>query len=159
MALDGRNAFSYKLDASDIRMIEHNANSKGRVNYMQELLAEIDLPNYRYLQTIHFGYKYNMAALVYLGYDKKLLQKVHEANLEYEVTNPPIIYDKTKSKPVKLKRTKGEGKRACATPVRKGDSDIVRLIKIEDNTSLNVSRETAVALFNQFNGKYRIEEL
>lgn len=159
MALDGRNAFSYKLDASDIRMIEHNANSKGRVNYMQELLAEIDLPNYRYLQTIHFGYKYNMAALVYLGYDKKLLQKVHEANLEYEVTNPPIIYDKTKSKPVKLKRTKGESKRACATPVRKGDSDIVRLIKIEDNTSLNVSRETAVALFNQFNGKYRIEEL
>lgn len=159
MALDGRNAFSYKLDASDIRMIEYNANSKGRVNYMQELLAEIDLPNYRYLQTIHFGYKYNMAALVYLGYDKKLLQKVHEANLEYEVTNPPIIYDKTKSKPVKLKRTKGEGKRACATPVRKGDSDIVRLIKIEDNTALNVSRETAVALFNQFNGKYRIEEL
>lgn len=159
MALDGRNAFSYKLDASDIRMIEYNANSKGRVNYMQELLAEIDLPNYRYLQTIHFGYKYNMAALVYLGYDKKLLQKIHEANLEYEVTNPPIIYDKTKSKPVKLKRTKGEGKRACATPVRKGDSDIVRLIKIEDNTALNVSRETAVALFNQFNGKYRIEEL
>lgn len=159
MTLDGRNAFSYKLDASDIRMIEYNANSKGRVNYMQELLAEIDLPNYRYLQTIHFGYKYNMAALVYLGYDKKLLQKVHEANLEYEVTNPPIIYDKTKSKPVKLKRTKGESKRACATPVRKGDSDIVRLIKIEDNTALNVSRETAVALFNQFNGKYRIEEL
>lgn len=100
-----------------------------------------------------------MAALVYLGYDKKLLQKVHEANLEYEVTNPPIIYDKTKPKPVKLKRTKGEGKRSCATPVRKGDSDIVRLIKIEDNTALNVSRETAVALFNQFNGKYRIEEL
>lgn len=159
MALDGRNVFSYKLDASDIRMIEHNANSKGRVNYMQELLSEIDLPNYRYLQTIHFGYKYNMAALVYLGYDKKLLQKIHEANLEYEVTNPPIIYDKTKSKPVKLKRTKGEGKRACTTPVRKGDSDIVRLIKIEDNTTLNVSRETAVALFNQFNGKYRIEEL
>lgn len=159
MALDDRNAFSYKLDTSDIRMIEYNANSKGRVNYMQELLAEIDLPNYRYLQTIHFGYKYNMAALVYLGYDKKLLQKIHEANLEYEVTNPPIIYDKTKSKPVKLKRTKGEGKRACATPVRKGDSDIVRLIKIEDNTALNVSRETAVALFNQFNGKYRIEEL
>lgn len=159
MALDGRNAFSYKLDASDIRMIEYNANSKGKINYMQELLAEIDLPNYRYLQTIHFGYKYNMAALVYLGYDKKLLQKIHEANLEYEVTNPPIIYDKTKSKPVKLKRTKGEGKRACATPVRKGDSDIVRLIKIEDNTALNVSRETAVALFNQFNGKYRIEEL
>jgi hypothetical protein len=159
MALDGRNAFSYKLDASDIRMIEYNANNKGKINYMQELLAEIDLPNYRYLQTIHFRYKYNMAALVYLGYDKKLLQKVHEANLEYEVTNPPIIYDKTKSKPVKLKRTKGEGKRACATPVRKGDSDIVRLIKIEDNTALNVSRETAVALFNQFNGKYRIEEL
>lgn len=159
MALDGRNAFSYKLDASDIRMIEYNANSKGRVNYMQELLAEIDLPNYRYLQTIHFGYKYNMAALVYLGYDKKLLQKVHEANLEYEVTNPPIIYDKSKPKPVKLKRTKGEGKRSCATPVRKGDSDIVRLIKIEDNTALNVSRETAIALFNQFNGKYRIEEL
>lgn len=159
MALDGRNAFSYKLDASDIRMIEYNANSKGRVNYMQELLAEINLPNYHYLQTIHFGYKYNIAALVYLGYDKKLLQKIHEANLEYEVTNPPIIYDKTKSKPVKLKRTKGESKRACATPVRKGDSDIVRLIKIEDNTALNVSRETAVALFNQFNGKYRIEEL
>ena len=134
MALDGRNAFSYKLDASDIRMIEYNANNKGKINYMQELLAEIDLPNYRYLQTIHFGYKYNMAALVYLGYDKKLLQKVHEANLEYEVTNPPIIYDK-------------------------GDSDIVRLIKIEDNTALKVSRETAVALFNQFNGKYRIEEL
>lgn len=159
MALDGRNAFSYKLDASDIRMIEYNANNKGKINYMQELLAEIDLPNYRYLQTIHFGYKYNMAALVYLGYDKKLLQKVHEANLEYEVTNSPIIYDKTKPKPVKLKRTKGESKRACATPVRKGDSDIVRLIKIEDNTALNVSRETAVALFNQFNGKYRIEEL
>lgn len=159
MTLDGRNAFSYKLDASDIRMIEYNANNKGKINYMQELLAEIDLPNYRYLQTIHFGYKYNMAALVYLGYDKKLLQKVHEANLEYEITNPPIIYDKIKPKPVKLKRTKGEGKRACTTPVRKGDSDIVRLIKIEDNTALNVSRETAVALFNQFNGKYRIEEL
>ena len=32
MALDGRNAFSYKLDASDIRMIEHNTNSKGKIN-------------------------------------------------------------------------------------------------------------------------------
>lgn len=116
MSLDGRNAFSYKLDAADIRMIEFNANNKGIFNYMQELLAEINLPNNHYLQTIHFRYKYIMAALVFLGYDKKLLQEVHNANLEYEVEHPPIIYDKTKPKAVKLKRTGTKKKQAETSP-------------------------------------------
>lgn len=35
-----------------------------------------------------------MKALLYLGYDKEYLEKIHEANLKYEETHPPIIYEK-----------------------------------------------------------------
>lgn len=90
------NPFSYELDESDIRMIRHNCNTKGIPNTIASYLRELDLPNYPYIQTIHFRYKWIMKALLYLGYDKESLEKIHEANLKYEETHPPIVYEKKK---------------------------------------------------------------
>lgn len=160
MQLDGSNPFSYTLDASDIRMINYNIKVKSVPIYIQECLAELDLPNNHYIQTIHFRYKWLMAALIYLGYDKSMLETIHKANLQYEVTNPPVIYEKTKAKKsIKLKKTTTAKKSAPATPVRKCGNGMVRLVKIEDGKALTVSRETANALVIQFNNMYKIEEI
>lgn len=97
MKLD-TNPFSYELDESDIRMIRHNCNTKGIPDTIANYLHELDLPNYPYIQTIHFRYKWIMKALLYLGYDKEYLEKIHEANLKYEETHPPIIYEKKRGR-------------------------------------------------------------
>ena len=88
------NPFSYELDESDIRMIQHNLKVNGVYDTIASYLHELDLPNYPYIQTIHFRYRWIMAALIYLGYDKESLEKIHEANLKYEEVNPPIVYEK-----------------------------------------------------------------
>ena len=160
MKLD-TNPFSYELDESDIRMIRHNCNTKGIPDTIANYLHELDLPNYPYIQTIHFRYKWIMKALLYLGYDKESLEKIHEANLKYEETHPPIIYEKkrggtnktsanriTKSSPIKERKVD-------SSPV----NSKVRIIVIETNKSMIIDREVAIGLMREQPNKYKIEEL
>lgn len=160
MKLD-TNPFSYELDESDIRMIRHNCNTKGIPDTIANYLHELDLPNYPYIQTIHFRYKWIMKALLYLGYDKEYLEKIHEANLKYEETHPPIIYEKkrggtnktsanriTKSSPIKERKVD-------SSPV----NSKVRIIVIETNKSMIIDREVAIGLMREQPNKYKIEEL
>lgn len=161
MKLD-TNPFSYELDESDIRMIRHNCNTKGIPDTIANYLHELDLPNYPYIQTIHFRYKWIMKALLYLGYDKESLEKIHEANLKYEETHPPIIYEKkrggtnktsakriTKSSPIK------EWKSVTSSP----PNPKVRIIVIDTNKSMIIDREVAIGLMREQPNKYKIEEL
>ena len=161
MKLD-TNPFSYELDESDIRMIRHNCNTKGIPDTIANYLHELDLPNYPYIQTIHFRYKWIMKALLYLGYDKESLEKIHEANLKYEETHPPIIYEKkrggtnktsakriTKSSPIKERKSV-----TSSSPNPK-----VRIIVIETNKSMIIDREVAIGLMREQPNKYKIEEL
>lgn len=160
MKLD-TNPFSYELDESDIRMIRHNCNTKGIPDTIANYLHELDLPNYPYIQTIHFRYKWIMKALLYLGYNKESLEKIHEANLKYEETHPPIIYEKkrggtnkisakriTKSSPIKERKVD-------SSPV----NSKVRIIVIETNKSMIIDREVAIGLMREQPNKYKIEEL
>ena len=108
MKLNNVNPFSYQLDASDIRMIQHNLKVNDTSNTIASYLHELDLPNYPYIQTIHFRYRWIMAALIYIGYDKESLEKIHESNLKYEEVNPPIVYEKkriTKPSPIKERKS------------------------------------------------------
>lgn len=171
MKLNNVNPFSYQLDASDIRMIQHNLKVNGTSNTIASYLHELDLPNYPYIQTIHFRYKWIMKALLYLGYDKESLEKIHEANLKYEETHPPIIYEKkrggtnktsakriTKSSPIKecgFVASSSNGGKSVATPV----NSKVRIIVIETNKSMIIDREVAIGLMREQPNKYKIEEL
>lgn len=171
MKLNDVNPFSYQLDASDIRMIQHNLKVNGTSNTIANYLHELDLPNYPYIQTIHFRYKWIMKALLYLGYDKESLEKIHEANLKYEETHPPIIYEKkrggtnkisakriTKSSPIKecgFVASSSNGGKSVATPV----NSKVRIIVIETNKSMIIDREVAIGLMREQPNKYKIEEL
>lgn len=162
MKLNNVNPFSYQLDASDIRMIQHNLKVNGTSDTIASYLHELDLPNYPYIQTIHFRYKWIMKALLYLGYDKESLEKIHEANLKYEETHPPIIYEKkrggtnktsanriTKSSPIKER-----GFVTSSFPNPK-----VRIIVIETNKSMIIDREVAIGLMREQPNEYKIEEL
>ena len=155
------NPFSYELDESDIRMIQHNLKVNGTYDTIASYLHELDLPNYPYIQTIHFRYKWIMAALLYLGYDKESLEKVHEANLKYEETHPPIVYEKKRGgtnktgakrigKPSPIKERK-----VYSSPV----NSKVRIIVIETNKSMIIDREVAIGLMREQPNKYKIEEL
>lgn len=155
------NPFSYELDESDIRMIQHNLKVNGTYDTIASYLHELDLPNYPYIQTIHFRYKWIMAALLYLRYDKESLEKVHEANLKYEETHPPIVYEKKRggtnktgakriSKPSPIK-----GRKVDSSPV----NSKVRIIVIETNKSMIIDREVAIGLMREQPNKYKIEEL
>ena len=171
MKLNNVNPFSYQLDASDIRMIQHNLKVNGTSDTIASYLHELDLPNYPYIQTIHFRYRWIMAALIYLGYDKESLEKIHEANLKYEETHPPIIYEKkrggtnktsakriTKSSPIKecgFVASSSNGGKSVATPV----NSKVRIIVIETNKSMIIDREVAIGLMREQPNKYKIEEL
>ena len=171
MKLNNVNPFSYQLDASDIRMIQHNLKVNGTSDTIASYLHELDLPNYPYIQTIHFRYRWIMKALLYLGYDKESLEKIHEANLKYEETHPPIIYEKkrggtnktsakriTKSSPIKecgFVASSSNGGKSVATPV----NSKVRIIVIETNKSMIIDREVAIGLMREQPNKYKIEEL
>lgn len=154
------NPFSYELDASDIRMIQYNLKVNGTSDTIASYLHELDLPNYPYIQTIHFRYRWIIAALIYLGYDKESLEKIHEANLKYEEIHPPIIYEKKKG------TTKTGSKRITkSSPIkeRKVDSSPVnpkvRIVVIETNKSMIIDRTVAIGLMREQPNKYKIEEL
>ena len=155
------NPFSYKLDESDIRMIQHNLKVNGVYDTIASYLHELDLPNYRYIQTIHFRYKWIMAALLYLGYDKESLEKVHEANLKYEETHPPIVYEKKRGETNKT-GAKRIGKPSTIKERKVDSSPVnfkVRIIVIETNKSMIIDREVAIGLMREQPNKYKIEEL
>jgi len=155
------NPFSYELDESDIRMIQHNLKVNGVYDTIASYLHELDLPNYPYIQTIHFRYKWIMAALLYLGYDKESLEKVHEANLKYEETHPPIVYEKKRGGTNKTgakrigKPSPIKGRKVDSSPV----NSKVRIIVIETNKSMIIDREVAIGLMREQPNKYKIEEL
>lgn len=155
------NPFSYELDEADIRMIRYNCNTKGIPATIRDYLHELDLPNYPYIQTIHFRYKWIMKALLYLGYDKESLEKIHEANLKYEETHPPIVYEKKKggtnntnakriTKPSPIKERKVD-----SSPV----NPKVRIVVIETGKSMIIDRRVAIGLMREQPNKYKIEEL
>lgn len=155
------NPFSYELDESDIRMIQHNLKVNGTSGTIVSYLHELDLPNYPYIQTIHFRYRWIMAALIYIGYDKESLEKIHEANLKYEETHPPIVYEKKRSG-----TNKTSAKRITKpSPIkeRKVDSSPinpkVRIVVIETNKSMIIDRTVAIGLMREQPNKYKIEEL
>lgn len=155
------NPFSYELDESDIRMIQHNLKVNGTYDTIASYLHELDLPNYPYIQTIHFRYKWIMAALLYLGYDKESLEKVHKANLKYEETHPPIVYEKKRGGTNKTgakrigKPSPIKGRKVDSSPV----NSKVRIIVIETNKSMIIDREVAIGLMSEQPNKYKIEEL
>lgn len=155
------NPFSYELDESDIMMIQHNLKVNGTYDTIASYLHELDLPNYPYIQTIHFRYKWIMAALLYLGYDKESLEKVHEANLKYEETHPPIVYEKKRGGTNKTgakrigKPSPIKGRKVDSSPV----NSKVRIIVIETNKSMIIDREVAIGLMREQPNKYKIEEL
>ena len=152
-------------------MIQHNLKVNGTSDTIASYLHELDLPNYPYIQTIHFRYKWIMKALLYLGYDKESLEKIHEANLKYEETHPPIIYEKkrggtnktsakriTKSSPIKecgFFASSSNGGKSVATPV----NSKVRIIVIETNKFMIIDREVAIGLMREQPNKYKIEEV
>lgn len=164
------NPFSYELDESDIRMIRYNCNTKGIPATIRDYLHELDLPNYPYIQTIHFRYRWIMKALLYLGYDKESLEKIHESNLKYEETHPPIVYEKkkgttktgskriSKSSPIKengFVASSSNGGKSVATPV----NSKVRIVVIETGKSMIIDRTVSIGLMREQPNKYKIEEL
>jgi hypothetical protein len=142
-------------------MIQHNLKVNGTYDTIASYLHELDLPNYPYIQTIHFRYKWIMAALLYLGYDKESLEKVHEANLKYEETHPPIVYEKKRGGTNKTgakrigKPSPIKGRKVDSSPV----NSKVRIIVIETNKSMIIDREVAIGLMREQPNKYKIEEL
>ena len=160
MKLNNVNPFSYKLDASDIRMIEHNLKVNGTNDTIASYLHELDLPNYPYIQTIHFRYKWIMAALIYIGYDKESLEKIHESNLKYEEVNPPIVYEKKKGTTKTSKRiTKSSPIKERKSGTSSSPNPKVRIIVIDTNKSMIIDREVAISLMHEQPNKYKIEEV
>ena len=154
------NPFSYELDESDIRMIRHNCNTKGIPDTIASYLHELDLPNYPYIQTIHFRYRWIMAALIYLGYDKESLEKIHEANLKYEEVKPPIVYEKKKGTNKTSKRiTKSSPIKERKSVTSPSPNPKVRIIVIDTNKSMIIDREVAIGLMHEQPNKYKIEEV
>lgn len=164
------NPFSYELDEADIRMIRYNCNTKGIPATIRDYLHELDLPNYPYIQTIHFRYRWIMKALLYLGYDKESLEKIHEANLKYEEIHPPIVYEKkkgttktgskriSKSSPIKecgFSASSANGGKSVAIPI----NSKVRIVVIETGKSMIIDRTVAIGLMREQPNKYKIEEL
>lgn len=144
--------FSYELDASDKRMVEHNLTYKTKEALIQEYLKEITLFTNPYLQTIHFRYHWIIACLVYLGCPVQPIIDIHKDNIEYEKLHPPVIYEKKKK--VASKREK---KVVQSSPV-KIRKDQVTLLKISSNKSITTSRSVAEDIIRDYPNQYKILE-
>ncbi len=107
------------LDQIDVRMIEFNIKEHGYKGYLDVLLKDMNcidrfMPNGQHImQTIGFPYQHLYNKFDYtidagLANGKLLpddathywaeYNQVHEANLKWEMLNPPVIYDIAKSK-------------------------------------------------------------
>ena len=119
-----------ELQDSDVRNLEYWCSQYGLEDYIDMSFGHIDctkcFPNgIRVCQTVDYKYSIFMAELLYLinkveDEDKKKellfkLEEVHENNLKFEETTPPLVYDKKLSKPKSKSRTTKE-----RTPREKG---------------------------------------
>lgn len=151
------NPFSYVLDGSDTRMVIHNVQTKGKDKAVADYLKELHLDSNPYLQTIHFRYKLVIASLMYIDNSlKEVIEELHQKNLEYETINPPVVYEKTKTK-----------KSASNTPVKRSakaktspkSADLVLLTSLESGKTLKVLRSVADGLVREQPKNYKYEEL
>ena len=99
-----------------------------------------------------------MAALIYIGYDKESLEKIHESNLKYEEVNPPIVYEKKRGTNKTSKRiTKPSPIKERKSVTSSSPNPKVRIIVIDTNKSID--REIAIGLMREQPNKYKIEEV
>ena len=121
-----------ELDSVDKHIIDTRVTEKGIEGYLSQQLIYLDcsriIKGMRMMQTVGYPYKREISSYLYVihncsdidyniiddkhnceYWENKLLER-HQANLEYEKENPPIIYDELKpTKTSKVKRKAKEG--------------------------------------------------
>lgn len=113
-----------ELDEVDKRMIDEKVAEKGIEEYLNQQLIYLDctriIQGMRMMQTIGYPYKREIMSYAYAlsglaedpDYEQKWINKLierHNANLEYERTNPPVWYDGKPKKVCKRKQKNKEG--------------------------------------------------
>ena len=112
------------LDDVDKRMIDNNVAEKGIEKYLSQQLIYLDcsrvINDMRMMQTIGYPYKREISSYIYaletvsgndFDFDKEWIDKLlerHQANIEYEKSNPPIWYGGKKAKEKWLKDKAGK---------------------------------------------------
>lgn len=124
--------YKYNLEDSDITMLNNELqgilpfdDGKDFMELFNRHIHYMDctrtIPNgMRIIQTINESYKWELARCVYLAnwykeYDvniyenciNKIIER-HKANLEFEITTPPIVYDKLKTKKTTTRKRKAK---------------------------------------------------
>ena len=117
-----------ELDDVDKRMIDERVAAKGIEGYLEQQLIYLDcsriIKGMRMMQTIGYPYKREISSYIYVlsravwtdgcqdkhkeEWINKLIER-HNANLEYERTNPPVWYDGKPKKGGKRKPKAKEG--------------------------------------------------
>lgn len=102
-----------ELDSVDRQMIDNKVAEKGIEGYLNQQLIYLDcsriIKGLRMMQTIGYPYKREISSYLYAvsglaedpNYEQEWINKLlelHEANLKYEESNPPIVYDELKPK-------------------------------------------------------------
>lgn len=102
------------LDDSDRKIIDQKVAEKGIEGYLNQQLVYLDcsrvIQGMRMMQTIGYPYQREISSYIYaletvagndFDFDKKWINKLlerHQANLEYEIENPPVWYGGKKAK-------------------------------------------------------------
>jgi len=102
------------LDDSDHKMIDQRVAEKGIEGYLNQQLVYLDcsrvIQGMRMMQTIGYPYQREISSYIYaletvagndFDFDREWINKLrerHQANLEYEIENPPIWYGGKKAK-------------------------------------------------------------
>jgi len=102
------------LDDSDRKMIDQRVAEKGIEGYLNQQLIYLDcsrvIQGMRMMQTIGYPYQREISSYLYalktvegndFDFDREWINKLrerHQANLEYEIENPPVWYGGKKAK-------------------------------------------------------------
>lgn len=154
------NNYIQELDCYTKSIIDDYVTTKGKDKTWELYLSYIDCTKFanngtRVRQTIGYPYKADITAIIYLietyfdNSDDKYVEliKVHNANLEFEKINPPIVYvnkrntkqkinKETKAKKQKDRKEPSAAERKLAAKIGKINALSFKLkpIKHEDNT-------------------------
>lgn len=93
------------IDNVTIDMINHGIEREGLQGYLNDLLVVLDCSrisgDLRLMQTISYAYNHYISCFMYVlkhnkGLDeyKSKLEDLHKRNLEFEIANPPVYYEK-----------------------------------------------------------------
>ena len=171
VGLDLLSKYKYVLSDIEIRFIQYKINTIGLLNTIEYYLDEFSIERHPFLQSIDIRYNCTIVSFHYCldlackdnlnlkcDYINRLVA-IHKANMEYEILNPPKVYEKKKKLlNTKSVRTTTSKKPKADKPAKEKLKARLTIVNLENNKEVTLDRELALSVVRDKPHKFKIKD-